>query len=691
MFWQTTEETSLDLLLKSEEISLNAVLDNPYTLQEIRNGNETLVTYLIKDEILVEMMTNALHPVIDETVPVKDQYKFSNMCTEVFSTFSGVITTAVFCNTKCMELIVTCLDAPMNSVVASFFCKIVGNLFSRDAKQTVEHLLPTSFVSKCMEHLEHGAIGELLFKFACSPVDPDLVQTINKWMEEGGLVEGLVSAFSPLKHPQAHYVASYVHSEIITYFREVLYQSEEKVVNCLLASLSSELTVSRVMDAMLQRDENGHLNESIVTEGAGLLEKLLETNTVWQRPSCALDGDRMDAWMGGIPDAFTQVQGWQPDPDRIVEKVIASRSEEILKGVLADLQLPAAVRGTSWKYLMDLIVEIMDTNWSESHVALKKSFKNVPFAKFLDACLAHPELNILHRQVQKMVEFTLGSSCTPESPLIIYMFNDADIIVYIRSHLTECIANPLASNMAQISKRSFLFNLGCAFNRARMGGCNKERLESILGSCAKWKELSSDLEVFTDRNKMADTDRAPSFTSSRTYNVEVDITPQQASNQMAQATLHEMESTHPSQELPGHFDPPLSALVRPFDKMSYSIESHPSMDITAPFTVSTAAADESALDDRCNLRNEMGDGEEEEEEEEGGEGDEMMNSRGYESSEKSNTSARSVEWPGTETASSSSGEGRGKEEEWPGEEKKTPVDGGVEWDVNKITGSQMHE
>lgn len=43
MFWQNNEENSLDVLLKSDEISLNSVLDNPYTLQEIRNGNQSLV------------------------------------------------------------------------------------------------------------------------------------------------------------------------------------------------------------------------------------------------------------------------------------------------------------------------------------------------------------------------------------------------------------------------------------------------------------------------------------------------------------------------------------------------------------------------------------------------------------------------------------------------------------------------
>lgn len=50
--------------------------------------------------------------------------------------------------------------------------------------------------------------------------------------------------------------------------------------------------------------------------------------------------------------------------------------------------------------------------------------------------------------------------------------------------------------------------------------------------------------------------------------LQVDISPQQASNQMALATLHEYESTNPSQQLPTHFDAPLSSLVTPFDQQS---------------------------------------------------------------------------------------------------------------------------
>ncbi|GMR36989.1 hypothetical protein PMAYCL1PPCAC_07184 [Pristionchus mayeri] len=692
MFWQNNEENSLDVLLRSEDISLNAVLDNPYTLQEIRNGNHNLVQYLIKDEILVEIMNTALHSTVDETLPVKEQYKYPNMCTEVFSTFSNEITNAVFGSETCMKLITTCLDKPMNSVVASFFCKIVGNLFTRDARKCVDMLMGTPFVTQCIHHLEHGSIGELLFKLVCSPIDPDLVNIINQWMDEGGLVEGLISAFSSSKHPQVHYVACYVYTEIVGYFREVLYQSEEKVINCLLASLTSEHTISRIMDAMLQRDECGLLNESIVAEGMELIEKLLETNTVWQRPSGTVDGDKVDTWMGGIPESFSEVQGWQPDPERVVEKVIGLRSEEILKAVLADLELEPSVRGESWKYFLELIVEILDTNWSPSHLAIRNAFKNVPLTKFLDLCLSKPEMNVLHRLVHKMVEYPLFSSCTPESPLIVYLFNDADVISYIRKNLSECLSSPLPSKLGQISKRSFLFHLGCSFQRARMTGSNKERLEAILRACCKWHELSSDLDTFSERNKMADTDRAPSFTSSRTYNVEVDMSPQQACNQMAQTTLTEYESTSPSQQLPSHLDAPLSSLVTPFEKQCYSMDTRVSSDITAAFTSRDSTIDETAFENMCTLKwNGMGDtGEEEEwpgEKMSGGESSEKSHR-----SDSSHTSIPSEEWPRCE-----SWRERGKDEEWPGETSSGKKEGGkdgsafntLEWDTNQIKGQQL--
>lgn len=65
------------------------------------------------------------------------------MCTEVFSTFSTEIATAVFGSEPCMNLIVTTLDKPMNSVVASFFFKIVGSLFNRDPRKVSNLLVYT--------------------------------------------------------------------------------------------------------------------------------------------------------------------------------------------------------------------------------------------------------------------------------------------------------------------------------------------------------------------------------------------------------------------------------------------------------------------------------------------------------------------------------------------------------------------
>uniref|UniRef100_A0A8R1IE00 Uncharacterized protein n=1 Tax=Caenorhabditis japonica TaxID=281687 RepID=A0A8R1IE00_CAEJA len=77
MFWaKEEEENSLIRLLKSDHFTLEDVLLNEFVVQEARYGKAELVNYITKEENIVALLNFSLNPVIDSSLPMKQQYRY---------------------------------------------------------------------------------------------------------------------------------------------------------------------------------------------------------------------------------------------------------------------------------------------------------------------------------------------------------------------------------------------------------------------------------------------------------------------------------------------------------------------------------------------------------------------------------------------------------------------------------------
>ncbi|ETN85668.1 hypothetical protein NECAME_06287, partial [Necator americanus] len=138
MFWE--EEKKLgetrDETIESYVCSnrLKDILELPYTLQELWGGNRQLIDYFCRDDVLKELANTALRPKIDDSQPIKTQYKLSNACMEILTLRNNnEITDAFLESDEAMKPVKDFfVDNPSrNHLVCGFFMRIVQHLFHR--------------------------------------------------------------------------------------------------------------------------------------------------------------------------------------------------------------------------------------------------------------------------------------------------------------------------------------------------------------------------------------------------------------------------------------------------------------------------------------------------------------------------------------------------------------------------------
>lgn len=78
----------------------------------------------------------------------------------------------------------------------------------------------------------------------------------------------------------------------------------------------------------------------------------------------------------------------------------------------------------SWCALMQLLVQVLNTNHTETHQAVLAAFSSFsinPMHLLFAAVFAHPLITIFHQQLARVVAFILYTASADPSPLIAYL------------------------------------------------------------------------------------------------------------------------------------------------------------------------------------------------------------------------------------------------------------------------------
>uniref|UniRef100_F1KU64 Serine/threonine-protein phosphatase 6 regulatory subunit 1 n=1 Tax=Ascaris suum TaxID=6253 RepID=F1KU64_ASCSU len=615
MFWQTDLAASsgptLDDLLNAETVELDQVLLDEFTIQEIRNGHEKLLDYLTSPPIIDELVVGALRPHIDKSLPEKEHYKRAHQCAEILSLNNEALSMAMLKSDESRKLLVNFLaDENINNLTASFYMKIVTQLLSKCTEQFLEELNKSNFLSLCLKRMKYSAVAELLYRIVNVPSEVEQQFFIRQWYAENHLAEGLNDLLVPEQLPEVHDNVGYLWSELVRVLREVQYTAEDKRRDALMESLQSERNVRILVSRMLPDDSTKH-SDSVKINAAAILITLLETNFVPNCPSHQLGTEeRGDSaqWIGGTSSGENELNGtlvWQPDAGRVVETVVAGSTDRIVKAILESLQRSDGEMGAlsdSWCALMQLLVQVLNTNHTETHQAVLAAFSSFsinPMHLLFAAVFAHPLITIFHQQLARVVAFILYTASADPSPLIAYLIKDVDVLGQILNAY-DSSQSPSLEKLARMALRTFYINLAIVIRSARISSPNAATIDRLIRETEKalrWDEfLKTVVTPYEEANRSDDVGAATAGVdvgSTKVDNTEtppIHVIAQQAAVEFSQNLMTSLLPENTSVPFPSS-----SVLAAEYDIPLPTIDLNLKRDCAS-------IADEASFESLCELR-----------------------------------------------------------------------------------------
>jgi len=429
MFWKFHLDSSgIETLLAKEDVTLKEVLDDEDILQECKTQNGKLIDFLIKDDILKEL----LHMVVDEPPDETEEmvrFKYANTACEVLTSDIYSVLDKIATDTEFVSILWSFVDTtpPVNSLMASFFSKVITMLMLRKGQEMFDFMKAHDAVNKLLLHIEMSAIMELFIKMVTVVESQDMRLEISRWLSEEDLVKKLIELMHPSQPDDKHYYASQLLSELTRIGRDCISQYTESEDDPLLITLEKKDTANLLLDTMLNDLEKQANSDSSIVNGVSTLLSMIEM----KRPT-----------VEGVEELITPM-----DVERIVQ------------GVHNTLEALAPRLNTFHDILlcppsqqpMETTVGILDPPLGQvrlsiaclitSAVATNTQFLNDELAKtgtmnvLLDLFIRYEWNNFLHTYVQQAVSAILNSEPIPndngeesENKLLKHLFQECNLI-----------------------------------------------------------------------------------------------------------------------------------------------------------------------------------------------------------------------------------------------------------------------
>lgn len=266
----------METLLSKENVTLKELMDEEDILQECKAQTKRLIEFLIKPEVMDELVDLITHEPPEE-VDEKLRYKYPNIACEILTSDVPQINDTLVRSETLMAKLLGFLDnePPLNPLLASFFTKTAGILISRRADSMFYVCMQKeNFVPLLLKHIETSAVMDLLLKFVACTDSEALRASITQWLDSAKVVQQLVALIDPTCSEEKHSNAAEALCEIIKLSREQMSLLQEKApTDPLLESLESTETVAEMLEHMFTGDRTC---ESVFVNGISVLLSLLE-------------------------------------------------------------------------------------------------------------------------------------------------------------------------------------------------------------------------------------------------------------------------------------------------------------------------------------------------------------------------------------------------------------------------------
>lgn len=277
MFWKYNLITAshIETLLNKENVTLRELMDEDDILQECKAQTKKLIDFLVRPEIMDEMVTLITQEPEDD-VEEKHRFKYSNIACELLTFDVGQINDALSGDEALLNKLYSFLDTekPLNPLLASFFSKTMGLLIMRKTETFFEFLKSKEeFISLILSHIETSAIMDLLLRLVTCIECNEMRYCVVKWLNEQKVIERLVSLIDASYSAETNNNAAHALCDIIRVSREHMSMLQEKAEpDPLLETVESTDVVGDLLIHMFREEKK----ESVIVNGVMVLLALLE-------------------------------------------------------------------------------------------------------------------------------------------------------------------------------------------------------------------------------------------------------------------------------------------------------------------------------------------------------------------------------------------------------------------------------
>ncbi|GIX73851.1 hypothetical protein CEXT_147811 [Caerostris extrusa] len=274
MFWRYNLITGscIETLLDKENVTLKELMDEEDILQECKAQSKKLLDFLVRPEILNEMVTLIIEEPKDDGEE-RMRYRYANKACEMLTFDIAQINDALVNDETLLVKLYNFLttDEPLNPLLASFYSKTMGLLISKKTEFMYEFLKERDFIALILKHLDTSAIMDLLLRFMV--IENNEMRTIIiKWLDEQKLIQQLISRIDIEYGEEFNCNASNALCDIIKVSREQMSLLQEKAEpNPLLETIESVEVISELLNHMFK----DVTKESAIVNGILVLLSLL--------------------------------------------------------------------------------------------------------------------------------------------------------------------------------------------------------------------------------------------------------------------------------------------------------------------------------------------------------------------------------------------------------------------------------
>lgn len=252
----------METILDRESFTLEELLDEEETLQEVKSQNKKLLDFITQPPTLLKLFEYITIDSNEDADP-KRRFKYPYLACEILCAETiWSITEAIYRDESLLDLLFSFLDQPppLNPLLASYTSRVAQSLLSRRTSETLAFIKKKQgIISKFINHLANGSIMELLLKIIGSEESPE-GSGIIQWLCSTELVPSLLSKFDPSLEDDVHESAGQTLADIITI-------SSHVPNSPLLAQLESEASVDQLFKYILSGSNSVLLNGlSVVIE-----------------------------------------------------------------------------------------------------------------------------------------------------------------------------------------------------------------------------------------------------------------------------------------------------------------------------------------------------------------------------------------------------------------------------------------